>query len=163
MTKNVPIKVRVGLQQMGEELPVPAGTEALVDSAVQAALTVAGFTGPETELSVLLTDDPGISKLHLDFMGDDSPTDVLSWSAREETGGGEPELLGGPDERLLGDIVLSVDTARAQAEQYGQSVEREIALLVVHGVLHILGFDDCDDDTSKVMRATEQKALLLVP
>jgi probable rRNA maturation factor len=83
------------------------------------------------ELSVLITGDDEIRVLNRDFRGKDKPTDVLSFAALE---------AGGPA-RVLGDLVISVETAARQAPRYGNDLPAEIDRLLVHGVLHLLGHD----------------------
>lgn len=85
------------------------------------------------ELSVLLCSDPVMRALNRDWRGIDRPTDVLAFAQREGVGGA-------PD-GLLGDVVISVDTARRQAEALGVPLSREAERLLIHGVLHLLGYD----------------------
>ena len=84
-------------------------------------------------ISVLLTDDAGIRKLNLEWRHLDEATDVLSWPA--------PDFPGS----LLGDLAISLDTASKQASARGESLENELAILGIHGGLHLLGFDDLTD------------------
>ena len=104
----------------------------LIEHAVQAALT--HQKEPlEVNLSVVLTDNRRLHKLNMDYLGVDAPTDVLSFPASEldpETGA-----------RYIGDILISVPYATKGAKQAGNSLEAELQLLVVHGVLHLLGHD----------------------
>ena len=86
------------------------------------------------ELSVLLTDDKKIRKLNKKYRGQDRATDVLSFPQNE---GEENE----PDYHLMGDVVISTVTAKRQASQHGLSLEEEIVLLLIHGILHLLGFN----------------------
>jgi len=102
----------------------------------------------ETELSVWLCDDPTIQGLHREYLGDDTPTNVISFAQREgEFGDVEPEVLG--------DVVVSVDTARRDAEASGGQVGEEVAYLCIHGVLHLLGYDHEGDQAA---RAPEMEA-----
>ncbi|MBN2115544.1 MAG: rRNA maturation RNase YbeY [Anaerolineales bacterium] len=87
----------------------------------------------DAELSIILADDARLHELNLNYLGVDSPTDVLSFPASET----DPET----GARYIGDILISVPRARAQAEAAGHAVEAEVQLLVVHGVLHLLGYD----------------------
>ena len=87
----------------------------------------------DSELSIILADDARLHELNLNYLGVDSPTDVLSFPASET----DPET----GARYIGDILISVPRARAQAEAAGHAVEAEVQLLVVHGVLHLLGHD----------------------
>lgn len=90
------------------------------------------------ELSIALVDDEEMQRLNRDWRGKDRPTDVLSFALRE--GDGEPPPVAGAT-RPLGDVVLSLPTAERQARERGHGVERELAELLVHGVLHLLGWD----------------------
>ena len=84
-------------------------------------------------VSILLTDDDQIAKLHLEHMGIEGPTDVMSWPASDF----ERENF-----HFLGDIAVSCETAEAQARDQGHPVETEVSVLAVHGLLHLLGWDD---------------------
>lgn len=90
---------------------------------------------PGSALTILLTEDEYIRELNRQFRGEDRITDVLSFPAGEPMPGSE-ELL-----EYLGDIAISVDTARRQAENKGHSLEAELQLLAIHGVLHLLDYD----------------------
>ncbi len=87
----------------------------------------------DADLSIILTDDARLHELNLNYLGVDAPTDVLSFPASET----DPET----GARYLGDILISVPRARAQAEAAGHPLEAELQLLVIHGVLHLLGHD----------------------
>jgi len=91
-----------------------------------------------TEVDITIVDDEEIHMLNRDYRNVDRPTDVLSFALDEESEE-EPELLGGPEEHLLGDIIISAETASRQAEEFGHGLEREIVYLAVHGLLHLLG------------------------
>ncbi len=88
---------------------------------------------PDAELSILLVSDAEMRKLNRDYRGKDRPTDVLSFAQQEGPGGA-------PD-GLLGDVVVSVDTAKRQAAARGATLPREAERLLVHGLLHLLGYD----------------------
>jgi len=108
------------------------------------------------EVSVTLTDDAYIQTLNRQYRQMDRPTDVLSFALNE---GVEPEIAGGPDINVLGDIVLSVERAKAQAAEYGHSLRREIAFLTVHGMLHLLGYDHIEEAERQKMEQ-EQKMVM---
>lgn len=108
------------------------------------------------EVSLMLTDDESIHEMNREYRGIDRPTDVLSFALEE---GEEEEIFGGPEENLLGDIIISVETAVRQAEEYGHSVEREMSFLALHGMLHLLGYDHMEEEERQEMRAQE-KAIL---
>lgn len=111
-----------------------------------------------TEVDITIVDDEEIHALNRDYRQVDRPTDVLSF-ALDEDSADEPELLGGPEEHLLGDIIISAETAARQAEEFGHGLEREIVYLSVHGLLHLLGYDHMNDEDKTIMRAKEEEAL----
>ena len=92
-----------------------------------------------TEVDITIVDDEEIHQLNRDYRNVDRPTDVLSF-ALDEDDEDEPELLEG-QLHLLGDIIISAETATRQAEEFGHGLEREIVYLAVHGLLHLLGYD----------------------
>ncbi|NLY94513.1 MAG: rRNA maturation RNase YbeY [Myxococcales bacterium] len=101
---------------------------------------------PKAELSILLCDDATIHELNRDYRGKDRPTDVLSFSMHEGEGSGVH-----PD--LLGDVVISIDTARKQAAEKGWAIASEIRFLLAHGLLHLLGYDHQTRDEERRMLA----------
>ena len=123
-----------------------------------AALAGEGVTGPVV-LTITVVDDEEIHRINREHRGVDKPTDVLSFPlVDDETAFALPP--GVP--RELGDVVVSYPRVVAQAEEYGHSVEREFAYLVVHGVLHIMGHDHEEPDEQAAMRAREEAALAVV-
>ncbi len=110
-----------------------------------------------TEVDITIVDDEEIHQLNRDYRGVDRPTDVLSF-ALDEDDEDEPELLEG-QLHLLGDIIISAETATRQAEEFGHGLEREIVYLAVHGLLHLLGYDHMVEEDKVVMRAKEEEAL----
>jgi probable rRNA maturation factor len=106
------------------------------------------------ELTLAVTGDDTIRSLNRTYLGVDSTTDVLSF------GSGAPGFVQAPDEpSYLGDVVLCYPQAKVQAEAAGHSVEAELALLVVHGVLHLLGYDHAQPDDKAVMWAAQEEIL----
>ncbi len=100
-------------------------------------------------ISLTLVDDTAIRALNREHRGKDAPTDVLSFPL-------DPEEVAGP-ERLLGDIVISVDTARRQAADYDAPLQREIYRLAIHGLLHVLGHDHMEPEERAAMEAEERR------
>jgi probable rRNA maturation factor len=96
------------------------------------------------EISVAVVDDPTIARLHEEFLNDDSPTDVISFVLDSSLG------------RLEGEIVASADTAIARANEYNWTPEEELLLYVIHGALHLVGYDDTTSKLRKVMRKMEE-------
>jgi probable rRNA maturation factor len=123
-----------------------------------AALAGEGVTGPVV-LTITVVDDDEIREINRDHRGIDKATDVLSFPlVDDETTFALPP--GVP--RELGDVIVSYPRTVAQAEEYGHSVQRELAYLVVHGVLHIMGHDHEEPEEQAVMRAREEAALAVV-
>lgn len=112
----------------------------------------------KAEVVLTLVDDEEMRELNRQYRGIDKPTDVLSFSQRETTPE-EPEFEdpGGAD--LLGDIVVSWETARRQGEELGHPVEREAAFLTVHGLLHLLGYDHLEPGDEAVMKRRQSEIM----
>ncbi|MCY0900763.1 MAG: rRNA maturation RNase YbeY [Firmicutes bacterium] len=111
-------------------------------------------------VSVSLVDDDAIQDLNRAYRGIDAPTDVLSFALQEE-GEFEPHFIGTDAETVqcLGDIVINWPRTVWQAEEYGHSVEREVAFLTAHGMLHLIGYDHADPDAEKAMFALQEQVL----
>lgn len=126
-------------------------------AAVTRALLQEGY--PSCEVCLLLTDDEEVRELNRDYRGQDKPTDVLSFG-QLDSAGSHPAGTDGPP-LCLGDIVISVETARRQAPTYERTFQQEMELLAVHGALHLVGYDDETDDDAEAMRLRETVALTL--
>ena len=138
---------------------VSEGQRALIRRVIRTALAAEGVDFP-CEVDVRLTNDEGIHQINREMRGVDRPTDVLSFPAFALTPG---ELPGEEDADMatglvpLGDMCLSMERVKAQAKEYGHSNRRELAYLVVHSVLHLLGYDHLDEGAEKArMRAREE-------
>ena len=142
------------------EVPGAASEQncALIRKTIRTALEAEGVTVP-CEVDVMLTDDAGIHAVNLEMRGVDRPTDVLSFPAFDLHPGEVPtEEDADPATGLvpLGDMCLSMERVKAQAAEYGHSSRRELAYLVTHSVLHLLGYDHLDEGEEKaLMRAHE--------
>ncbi len=123
----------------------------------------------DIELSVTLTDDEGIKKLNSEFREIDSPTDVLSFPMLEFGTPGDFETVSDvsdivdpdTDEIMLGDIVISLEKVVSQALEYGHSKDRELAFLVAHSMLHLMGYDHMDDIEREDMEKRQEDILQL--
>jgi len=109
------------------------------------------------EVSVLLTDDEEIARLNKDYRGIDGPTDVLSFSQIED--GGLAGFADIEEEILLGDVVISIDTAQRQASEQGRALDDEIDTLLAHGILHLLGYDHENTEDAMKMFARQEEIL----
>lgn len=125
----------------------------LLDEILRAADVVGELYGVEnSELSVTLTDDEHIHALNKKFRGIDRATDVLSFAFRESD---EPAIIGA-DFDILGDVIISLERAAIQAEEFGHTFLREVIFLEVHGLLHLLGYDHIEDDERREMEAEQR-------
>ena len=106
------------------------------------------------EVDLLFVDNEAIREMNREYRDKDSATDVLSFPMYEAD-----EEIDDEDEILFGDIVISLERAQEQCEAYGHSLEREVMYLLVHGLLHLSGYDHMEEDEKAVMRAQEEKLL----
>lgn len=153
--------MQVLVSNMQEVVPVDAAIEHLIIRVVEAVLVAEGKNDAdkEVEVSVVLVDNPYIQELNNTYRGKDCPTDVLSFAMNESTEE-EPDWSDELEEvEVLGDIIISMEKAISQAEEYGHAVDRELAFLTTHGVLHLLGYDHEQDADRVVMRAREEAIL----
>ena len=135
---------------------------AMLRRTVKAALSAEGVAC-DCEINILLTDDEGIREVNRDMREIDRATDVLSFPMFDLVPGEHPdEYDADPDTGLvpLGDMCISVERAKAQAEEYGHSFDREICYLCVHSVLHLLGYDHLDEgEMKRQMRGREEEIM----
>jgi probable rRNA maturation factor len=114
-------------------------------------------TGP-AEVSVTIVTKERIQEINSEYRQKDAVTDVISF-AMEEMGEDETEIIGGEETRFLGDIIICLDVAKEQAEEYGHSIEREMGFLAVHGFLHLLGYDHMNEADEKAMFGRQEEIL----
>lgn len=149
-----------------ERVEVGPDTEAMLETAVRTALTRTRGPG-DVQVSVLLVDDEAIRDMNREYRSVDRSTDVLSFPMLSYMDGEQDDQLvydTDPEtgEVLLGDVVISMETAARQASEYGHGIERELAFLTVHGVLHLRGYDHEDESDRCGMRAAEEEILALM-
>ncbi|MBV9646879.1 MAG: rRNA maturation RNase YbeY [Candidatus Eremiobacteraeota bacterium] len=116
---------------------------------------------PQTSLSLSLIGDAAMRRLNREYRGKDRPTDVLSFGVQQR-GALQPRRGTGARERSLGDVVISVDTARRQALGYGASLDEELRRLLIHGLLHLMGHDHERPSQRARMRAEERRLAALI-
>lgn len=147
----------------------PEGIRELMEAVARAALGLEGLMG--AEIAARLVDDGTIREINRQHRGIDRVTDVLSFPSVSYPDG---KTAGSCLKRIkreydpntglafLGDLVISLPTAREQAEAYGHSLEREIGYLTAHGAFHLMGYDHESEDGARVMRALEEQALSML-
>ena len=141
---------------------VSDGRRAFLRKVIRTALAAEGVDFP-CEIDVLLTDDPGIRAINREMRQVDRATDVLSFPAFDL----RPGELPGPEDAdpatglvPLGDMMISLEHAARQSKEYGHSNRRELAYLVVHSVLHLLGYDHLDEGPQKARMREREEAIL---
>ncbi|MFF5993750.1 rRNA maturation RNase YbeY [Lysinibacillus sp. KU-BSD001] len=130
---------------------------ALVEKLLQHAAKVENIE-EGSEVSITFVTNEAIHEINREYRDKDQPTDVISF-ALEEMGEGEIQIIGEGIPRVLGDIIISTDRTREQAEEYGHSFERELGFLAVHGFLHLLGYDHMTEEDEKEMFGKQDEIL----
>lgn len=139
---------------MQDRLPAGYRLKHLVRRAVLSALEYEGVRN-DTEVSVTFTDDAGIHELNSQYRGKDAATDVLSFPLEDC-----PEALAPDTPLVLGDIVISLERAAAQGEEFGHGYEREVAFLTAHSMLHLLGYDHERGEAEDADMRARQRAIV---
>jgi len=155
---NRKMKLKIYFENEQEKLPITYKLKMLVREAVEATLDFEDYRNL-CEVSVTFTDNDGIRELNNKFRQIDRPTDVLSFPLFDFEGDSEEPPV---DEimNMLGDIVISLERAKEQADEYGHSFEREVAFLCVHSMLHLLGYDhETSEEDDKNMRARQTEIM----
>lgn len=148
-------KVRVTITDRQKKVRIPSGLRMLIRRACIAVLREEKFQG-DAEVSVTFVDNDQIRRLNAKFRDKDSATDVLSFPMGEN---GEYDLNPSTGAKLLGDVVLSMEKAAEQAQEYEHSFEREVCYLTVHSMLHLLGYDHMNSEEKAVMRMKEETVM----
>ncbi len=149
MSSRAPVRYKINLKI---EPPFSGKVDPKVlRAAARAALTHQAASAP-AELSLLITDDDALHVLNRQFLGHDHPTDVLSFPS--------DEIDSATSRRYLGDVAISYPTARRQAKQAAHPVRAELQLLIVHGVLHLLGYDHANAAEKRKMWAAQSEILM---
>lgn len=153
MTEN---RVKVNILNQQNKVKVPTGVRMLIRRCCHAVLELEKFEG-SAEVSVSFVDNEQIHKLNKEYRDMDKPTDVLSFPQGEN---GKYDKNPETDAYILGDIVISMEKAIEQAEEYGHTLQREIGYLTVHSMLHLMGYDHVDGGVEAVrMREKEENVL----
>ena len=158
MAMNRKMGLKIYFENDQDKLPVTYNLKMLIREAIETTLDYEDFQNA-CEVSVTFTDNEGIHELNKKFRQVDKPTDVLSFPLFDFEGDTEEPPI---DEIInnLGDIVISLEKAREQAEEYGHSFKRETAFLCVHSMLHLLGYDhETSEEEDREMRAKQTEIM----
>ena len=151
--------IKVNINDKQKKIKLPTGTRLLVRKACVATLKCEGFTDM-AEVNVTFVDDFEIRYINNEFISIDASTDVLSFPLGEN---GVYDINPETNAKMLGDVVISVEHAFAQADLYGHGIDREIGYLTVHSMLHLLGYDHVNGGVEKMrMREKEEQVLSLL-
>lgn len=130
--------------------------------AIARRVLAAENVGAQTEMGLVISSGERVRELNRDYRGRDEPTDVLAFSAREEADG-LPPFIPPPDGVLhLGEVIISYPQALIQAEEHGHPLKKELAILLIHGLLHLLGYDHEKSNAERKMQAREKEFLGLI-
>lgn len=152
-------KIKVTIVNQQKAVKIPTGLRLLIRRCCHAVLEMEGFEG-SAEVDVMLVNNDQIHRINLEQRGIDMPTDVLSFPLGEN---GVYDRNPATDAAMLGDIVISMERAEAQAEEYGHSFQREVGYLTVHSMLHLLGYDHVEGGMEAVrMREKEETVMTSV-
>ncbi|MBO5020074.1 MAG: rRNA maturation RNase YbeY [Clostridia bacterium] len=149
------VKVNISLKQ--KKIKLPTGTRLLIRKACIATLKFEGLTEDNYEVDVSIVNDEMIKEMNKEFRNIDSATDVLSFPLGED---GVYDVNPETEAKMLGDIVISVDHALHQADLYGHGIEREIAFLTVHSMLHLLGYDHVNGGIEQARMRDKEESVL---
>lgn len=150
------MSVKVNISDRQKKIKLPTGTRLLIRKACIATLAEEKFEG-SAEVEVTLVNDEEIQKINAQFRNIDASTDVLSFPLGVD---GDYDINPETGAKMLGDIMISVEHAYAQSDLYGHSLEREIAFLTVHSMLHLLGYDHVNGGLEQsIMREKEELVL----
>ena len=150
-------KIKVNIENQQKAVKVPTGVRLLIRRCCHAVLELEGFEG-SAEVDVSLVDNPRIHEINLEQRNIDAPTDVLSFPLGEDGVYDQNPATGA---YMLGDIVISMEKAQAQAEEFGHSLQREVGYLTVHSMLHLLGYDHVQGGLEAVRMREKEEAVML--
>lgn len=150
------MKVKVNITNSQKKIKLPVGTNLLVRKACIATLVEESFND-NAEVEVTFVDDEQIREYNNNYRNIDKSTDVLSFPLGED---GVYDINPLTNNKMLGDIVISVEHAIAQGELYGHGIRREVGYLTVHSMLHLLGYDHVDEGIEKARMREKEEAIL---
>lgn len=157
----------MGLRAVEINILVDEGVEAGVEPSwledVAQRVLAAEKAKSKTEVGIVVTGQEMVQQLNRNFRGQDEPTDVLAFSSRDEAVGLPTFILAPDGFSHLGEVIISYPQAAIQAEEHGHSLKKELTILLIHGLLHLLGYDhEEDEEQERQMQAREKELLKLI-
>lgn len=153
------MKLKIYFSNEQDKIKISFKIRHLIKKSVKETLAQEGFSDP-AEVSVSFVDNEAIHRLNLEYREKDKPTDVLSFPMWEKEELSDGSALDG-HAVTLGDIIISAEKAKSQAEEYGHSLEREICFLSVHSILHLLGYDHETSEEDEAYMKNKQEDVLI--
>ena len=152
-------KLKVIISDQQKKVKIPTGIRMLLRRCCTAVLTMEQFEG-SAEVNIMFVDDTEIAELNARFRNITAPTDVLSFPLGER---GVYDVNPETGAKMLGDVVISVERAVAQAKEYNHSLQREMGFLTAHSMLHLLGYDHVDGGIEALrMREKEEEVMRML-
>ena len=149
-------KLKVVIENKQKTVKIPTGIRLLIRRCCHAVLEMENFEG-SVEVDVSLVDNAQIREINREHRHIDAVTDVLSFPLGEN---GHYDINPETGAKMLGDVVLSMERAMEQSEQFGHSLQREVGYLTVHSILHLLGYDHLDEGVEKARMRAREEAIL---
>lgn len=150
-------KIRVVIENKQKAVKIPTGIRMLIRRCCNAVLVTEGFEG-KAEVDVSIVSDEQIRAINAEHRQLDMATDVLSFPLGE---GGEYDVDPATGAKMLGDIVISIERAQKQAEDFGHTLQREVGYLTVHSMLHLLGYDHVNGGLEAARMREKEEAVML--
>ena len=148
------MEINVSIDEGFDGCPTPRWLENIARQVLEAE-----GAGAEAEMGLLIATSERVRELNRDYLGEDEPTDVLAFSAWEEAADQTP-FIHPPDGLLhLGEVIIAYPQAVVQAQERGHTAKKGLATLIIHGLLHLLGYDHDKPDSERRMRAREKELL----
>jgi probable rRNA maturation factor len=139
---------------------VPPYDDAALKADAQAILDILGYS--DFDLGILLTDNKTIQEYNRAYRHKDKPTDILSFAYHHDLKAGDPIIIHDPEDKNLGDLIISLEYVRQDAPQWEQTFEQRMRVLLVHGICHLRGYDHIEDEDYIVMYKEEDRLLSLL-
>jgi probable rRNA maturation factor len=149
------MEINVSIDRGFDGCPTPRWLENIARQVLEAQ-----GAGAEAEMGLFIATQERIRELNREYLGEDEPTDVLAFSAREEKETDQSPFIHPPDGLLhLGEVIIAYPQAVIQAAEHGHPVKKELAILLIHGLLHLLGYDHDEPERELQMQAREAELL----
>ncbi len=138
----------------------PVYDASVLHADAQAVLDILGYG--DYDLGILLTDNTSIQEYNRAYRHQDKPTDILSFPYHTDLKAGDPIIVNDPEDKNLGDIIISLEYVHKDAPEWEQTFEQRMRVLLVHGICHLRGYDHIEDEDYMVMHKEEDRLLTML-